>query len=139
MSRNVNCKTILGPNGIMPKYMTAEAACADVALPSDTFIGPGARDKIPLDIAFDIPKGFQIKMSPRSSLLIKYGLFSPESTIDADYKDIVHWPVVNMTNETIELKKGTRIAQIELVPAYNCVGWERINAERTGGFGSTGK
>lgn len=139
MSRNVNCKTFVEPGGFMPKYMTAGAACADVALPVDLFIGAKGKAKVPLNISFDIPKGFQIKMTPRSSLLVKYGLMSPESIIDADYKGIVHWPVVNLSDEPVKLECGTRVAQIELVPAYNCVSWERENKIRgEGGFGSTG-
>ena len=72
-------------------------------------------------------------------MLIKKGLIQPVSIIDSDYSgQHVHIPFVNITDEPVELDKGERVAQIECVPAYDCVDWSRIEKERDGGFGSTG-
>lgn len=138
---NVRCKClILGKYGINPVYKTKEAACADVALPERLVMKPGEIKMIGLQIGFEIPNGFKIVMYPRSSLMIKYGLVQPTSIIDSDYSGMeVHVPLYNTSNRRIELPAGTRVAQIECVPVCDCVDWKHESAERTGGFGSTGK
>ena len=130
--------------------MTKGAACADMFLPADVTIPPmdtskSLKDniiKIPLGVAFDIPSGFKIVMYPRSSLLIKRGLIQPVSIIDEDYHGNVHAPLVNITNEPIELKAGERLVQIELqlvMPKGIC-DWDTVESERDqNGFGGTGK
>ena len=130
--------------------MTKGAACADMFLPADVTIPPmdiskSLKDnivKVPLDVSFDIPSGFKIVMYPRSSLLIKRGLIQPVSIIDEDYHGNVHAPLVNITNEPIELKAGERLVQIELqlaMPKGIC-DWDTVESERDqNGFGGTGK
>ena len=130
--------------------MTKGAACADMFLPADVTIPPmdiskSLKDniiKVPLDVSFDIPSGFKIVMYPRSSLLIKRGLIQPVSIIDEDYHGKVHAPLVNITNEPIELKAGERLVQIELqlaMPKGIC-DWDTVESERDqNGFGGTGK
>ena len=141
----IYCKPIIftdehGYTGKVPVYKTKEAACADVALPHAVNINPGEVVKIDLLIGFDIPAGKKIVMYPRSSLLVKYGLMSPTSIIDADYRgQHVHWPVINLGKEPIVLDTGTRVAQIEVCNAEQAADWERECNERTGGFGSTGE
>lgn len=126
--------------GINPIYSTKEAACADVAIPNDVAITGHTALKIDLWVGFMIPKGHKIVMYPRSSLLFKHGLMQPVSIIDSDYSmQHVHVPVYNLTNSTVFLKAGTRIAQIECVPAYDCATWQHSDKVRgEGGFGSTG-
>jgi len=126
--------------GINPEYQTKEAACADVALPYGQDLEPGKAYKLDLWIGFEIPKGWKVLMYPRSSLLVKKGLFSPVSVIDQDYSgQHVHWPVLNVSSNTVRIEKGERVAQVECVPAYDNEEWPRKNEARTGGFGSTGK
>ena len=141
---------LLSERAKMPCFMTKGAACADMFLPADVTIPPmnmskNLKDniiKIPLDIAFDIPSGFKIVMYPRSSLLIKRGIIQPVSIIDEDYHGNVHAPLVNITNEPIELKAGERLVQIELqlaMPKGIC-DWDTVESERDqNGFGGTGK
>lgn len=143
--QGLTCETILhvtndgSENGIKPVYQTKKAACADVCCPSECVIPPHSSYKIDLLVSFNIPDGFKIVMYPRSSLLIKKGLMQPVSIIDADYHGHVHVPLFNLNDATVIIDRGERIAQIELVPAYECIDWPRKQEERTGGFGSTGK
>ena len=141
---------LLSVTAKMPCFMTKGAACADMFLPADVTIPPmdinkSLKDnivKVPLDVSFDIPSGFKIVMYPRSSLLIKRGLIQPVSIIDEDYHGNVHAPLVNITNEPIELKAGERLVQIELqlaMPKGIC-DWDAVESERDqNGFGGTGK
>lgn len=141
---------LLSEKAKMPCFMTKGAACADMFLSADVTIPPmdtskSLKDniiKVPLDVTFDIPSGFKIVMYPRSSLLIKRGIIQPVSIIDEDYHGNVHAPLVNITNEPIELKAGERLVQIELqlaMPKGIC-DWDTVESERDqNGFGGTGK
>lgn len=143
--KELTCETILhvtdndSENGVKPVYQTKEAACADVCSPSECIIPPHSSYRIDLLVSFNIPEGHKIVMYPRSSLLINKGLIQPVSIIDADYHGHVHVPLFNLTDTAVTIERGERIAQIELVPVYNCKDWPRKQEERTGGFGSTGK
>lgn len=132
-----------GNMGIEPVFKTKGAACADVAIPSRTPILAHSTAKIDLLISFDIPEGYKVVMYPRSSLLVKLGIMQPVSIIDSDYKGHVHVPLHNLTNSTIFLEQGERVAQIECVPAPGADIFENVaveNAERDqNGFGGTGR
>lgn len=144
MTNNVKCPAMqhsLNEHvGIVPVYQTTGAACADVELPTDITVPARTAVKVDLLLSFDIPEGYKIVMYPRSSLLIKHSLIQPTSVIDSDYKGNVHVPLYNPTDADIHLPKGTRVAQIECVPAYSTVHWLRKCTIRgNGGFGSTDK
>ena len=134
------CKPIiLGPNGKAPVYKTKQAACADVCLPEDITIEPGKVACPGLQLGFDIPADCKIIMYPRSSLLIKFGIIQPTSVIDAAYSGMeIHVPLYNTTDKPVTLKKGDRVAQIELQKYTRVLDWDFESTERTGGFGSTG-
>ena len=115
-----------GNKGVPPIYATKSAACADVACPCDIEIPPHKSYLVDLLLQLEIPNGMKVVMYPRSSLLIKKGLISPTSIIDPDYRDNIHVPLFNMTDSP------------EAVPRYHTVDWFQNNAQRNGGFGSTG-
>lgn len=125
-----------GTTGILPKYMTEFAACADVALPKTIVIQPHSYMKIPTYLHFDIANGYKVVMYPRSSTLGK-GLIIPVSIIDSDYRGMVHVPVYNFTDNPVTIEAGERVSQIELQPATDVKTIERKYVQREGGFGST--
>jgi dUTP pyrophosphatase len=64
-------------------------------------------------------------------------------TVDADYRDNVGILIDNLSDETIVIKAGDRIAQFVLHPVYRFKGVatedvNQIGENRGGGFGSTG-
>lgn len=129
-----------GNVGRWPTYQTAEAAAADVAVPTLVVIPPHKTVKVDLLLSFGIEKGYQIMMFPRSSLLVKKGIMQPVSIIDSDYTGHVHVPLHNLTDEPVYLEKGERVAQIQVMPVYNCTSFEHLNKERgQEGFGTTGE
>lgn len=133
-----NCRCILD-GGYTPIYKTLGAACADLAVPERVLIPPRTVVKIDLKISFEIPEGYKIIMYPRSSLLIKKSLMQPVSIIDSDYTGHVHVPLYNLSDDAVALEKGERVAQIECVPAYDCIAWNHEISERDqNGFGGTG-
>lgn len=141
--RFVSCPVIMFEGGIMPVYKTKKAACADLAVPEKVVIPSHKSVVIGLKIGFEIPDGMKIVMYPRSSLLVKRGLFQPTSIIEPDYNgQEVHAPLFNMTDEDVVLEAGARVCQIECVPRYDCKSWDHEYTERNtvnGGFGSTGE
>lgn len=134
-------RKIVKQKGIMPVYKTAGAAAADCAIPEEVTVQPHKTMLIDLYIGFEIPKGYCIKMYPRSSLLVKRGLMQPVTIIDQDFSgNKVHALVYNITDEPVVLEKGERICQIMLEPTYDVIDWVHEKNERDKkGFGGTGR
>lgn len=127
--------------GIRPVYKTAGAAAADLAVPERVEIKPHETVKICLNIGFEIPKGYCVKLYPRSSLLVKRGLIQPVSIIDQDYSgQKVHAPLHNLTDSTVVLEAGERVCQAMLEPYFDVVDWDHEQNERDpAGFGGSGR
>ena len=108
-------------------------------------IYPGERVFIPTGIKFDIPKGFSVRIHPRSSVAIKRGLSNPnyEGVIDSDYFKECHIVLENNSNIIEVIYDGDRVFQAEMVPVlkYKLAVTTEEPEQRTnrvGGFGSTG-
>jgi dUTP pyrophosphatase len=133
----------------LPKQQTAGAAGLDLraALPADETltIGPGRRAMVPCGFAIALPQGFEAQVRPRSGLAAKYGVtvLNSPGTIDADYRGEVKVILINFGEETFEIRRGDRIAQMVVAPV-DAVGFtvkETLDeTERgSGGHGSTGR
>ncbi len=152
----------------IPKFSTTEAACFDIAFQiagkhsytgynamnkrierptpkGEVYVGAGERIMVPTGLKFDIPKGYSVRIHPRSGLSLKSGLIlaNSEGVIDSDYTDEVFVLIWNISDVGISLRNGDRIAQGELVPVLN---YDLVAADdepkkkgnRKGGMGSTG-
>lgn len=128
----------------LPEYKTAGAAGMDLYARVDTEVPAKSVGYIPLNIALEVPAGFWVLLSSRSSTH-KQGLM-PANGIgicDSDYKgdnDEYHFPVYNFTDQPVVVQKGQRIAQIIILP-YEKAELEVVSSlENTdrGGFGTTG-
>lgn len=133
----------------LPRQQTAGAAGLDLlaALPPDETltIGPGRRAMVPCGFAIALPQGFEAQVRPRSGLAAKYGVtvLNSPGTIDADYRGEVKVVLINLGEETFEIRRGDRIAQMVVAPV-SAVGFvieESLDeTERgSGGHGSTGR
>ena len=154
--------------GIMPKKATAGAAAYDLYIPEDVMLIPG-RQIINLGFSMEIPQGYAATIQPRSGFSSKgieveeyfdpFGGGADVSTvrvdgdvlrglIDADYRGNVGviLKINNIANYSDEfqqiLKKGTRIAQMQIVevPQAELIEVDELSdTDRgEGGFGSTG-
>ena len=131
-----------------PEYATAGAAGMDLmaAVPASEpmKILPRARAAVPTGLSFAIPQGFEGQVRPRSGLALKNGVtvLNAPGTIDSDYRGEVKVILVNTSDETFEITRGMRIAQI----VFACVEQLKLQEVDTldetvrgsGGFGSTG-
>lgn len=132
----------------LPKYGSVGAAAFDFyALTDLKFSGLKRKgNKIPLGLAFEIPKGYAMMIVPRSSIGLKTLLRQSNSIgiIDSDYRGEVSalYDYDGWLPRTV-FRKGDRIAQGFLVKLptviFKAVGNLSETKRGTGGFGSTGK
>ena len=142
----VDIKIIANKGAVVPCYKTAGAAGADVCalLGDKVVLKPGERTILPTGLFFEIPKGYEIQVRPRSGLAAKNGVtvLNTPGTIDSDYRGELKVILINLGDSDFEISSGDRIAQIVVAPVTlgNFIQVESISeTERgTGGFGSTG-
>ena len=134
----------LSPNAITPNYAHDGDAGMDVYSIIDFTLKPNHRATIPTGLSFELPKGFEIQVRPKSGIAIKKGvtLLNTPGTIDSGYRGELKVILINHSRENYEIKKGEKIAQIVLAK-YEEARIEEVNelsetARSNGGFGSTG-
>ena len=129
----------------LPEYAYPGDAGLDLVTAVNIIIEPGERTLIPTGIALAIPEGYAGFVQPRSGLALKQGLtiVNTPGLIDSHYRGEIKIIVLNTDmHNTIELKRGQRIAQlvIQAVPLVEIVECDELDTtERSaGGFGSSG-
>ncbi len=130
----------------LPEYKTELSAGMDLHanLSESIFLKPLERKLVPTGLIIALPKGLEAQVRPRSGLAFKNGItvLNSPGTIDADYRGEIGVILVNLSQETFEIKDGERVAQLVIARHENIV-WELTTSlnetERgSGGFGSTG-
>ena len=113
----------------------------------ESFVVVPARHRaiIPTGIIFDIPKGYSVRLHPRSGLSIKHAFIvaNCEGVIDSDYFHEIKALMVNNSDVDIHIYHGDRICQAELVRVEAHTIEEtpikpQQRTDRVGGLGSTG-
>jgi dUTP pyrophosphatase len=135
-----------GADLALPSYESAQAAGMDLraAVGETLELGPGKWALVPTGIAIALPAGFEAQIRPRSGLALKHGItcLNTPGTIDADYRGEVGVILINHGEETFEISRGERIAQMVIAPVTQGVWQEVDNLDETGrgagGFGSSG-
>lgn len=131
----------------LPKYQTNQAAAVDLTANLDKPIVLKSLERalVPTGLFVALPRGYEAQIRPRSGLAIKHGisLINAPGTIDADYRGEIGIIVVNLSNESFEIKDGERIAQM-VIAKHEVAEWNEVEVldqtERgEGGFGHTGK
>jgi len=110
-------------------------------------IKPMERKLIPTGLYFEVPRGYELQVRPRSGLALKNGLtvLNTPGTVDSNYRGEVKIILINLSTENFEIQNGDRIAQGVISPVLDKV-WGELNKVSTlsdsnrknGGFGSTG-
>lgn len=130
----------------LPAYETTASAGMDVRANIDEPITllPFGRALVKTGLFLEIPAGFECQVRPRSGLALKKGLtvLNTPGTIDADYRGEVGVILINLSDQSIKIEDGERIAQLIFAPVVQAE-WEVTDAltesgRGTGGFGSTG-
>lgn len=153
--------------GIMPKKATEGAAAFDLYVPEDVVLKNG-RQIIDMKFSLELPHGYAATIQPRSGFSAKGleatkvfidGSFSADAEsgvrvdgdvirglVDEDYRGsvgvIVKASIKGHPYEKMVVKKGTRIAQMQIVevPQVELIEVEELSEtdRGEGGFGHTG-
>ena len=134
-------------DAIIPIYAKPGDAGADlVAAESVLLEAGGGRALISTGVAIAIPEGFAGFVQPRSGLALKHGItcLNTPGLIDSGYRGELKVLLINTDpNETFEVNKGERIAQLVIKRVEECdfqVVEELPDSERgETGFGSSGR
>ena len=139
-------KLVNKSNNDLPRYETKLSAGMDVRsfLESPIILKPFERKLVNTGLYFQLEKGYEIQVRPRSGLALKKGItvLNSPGTIDADYRGEIGVILINLSNDDFIINSGDRIAQL-VVSKH-----EQPNLEQTDsldstlrgekGFGSTG-
>ncbi len=129
----------------LPEYKTTGSVCFDLLARTDMEIAAKSVSLIPTNIIIETPPGYMFIVIPRSSTPKKKGLLIPHGigVIDQDYcgpDDEVLFQVYNFTENSVNVKKGERLAQGCFIPVVKVEFSEvkSISEKSRGGVGSTG-
>lgn len=92
---------------------------------------------IPTSMIFDLPKGHDMRVHPRSGVSFKQGLtlINCEGVIDEDYTQELFIPMINLSNRPSRIGQGMRLAQAEICAAR---WYETASSMGTSGYGVYG-
>lgn len=136
---------ILKKDFILPSYAHEADAGLDLYSTEDIILSPQERKIVGCGFSIAIPEGFLGAIAPRSGLAIEYGITVLNSwgVVDPSYRGEVSVILINLGNREVLLKKGSKIAQLIIVPYEKIellAGNEKLDSTDRGekGFGSTG-
>ena len=130
----------------LPAYATAGSSGMDVRadLGTPVELAPMQRMLIPTGLYLEIPDGYEVQIRPRSGLAVNHGLtcLNTPGTIDSDYRGEVKVILVNLSDRSVSIAPGDRIAQLVVQRVEKAV-WVPVqevsaSGRDVGGFGHTG-
>ena len=132
------------PDAALPAYAHPSDAGMDLRSVADVTIPRFGRALVPTGLVALLPPGYEIQVRPRSGLALKKGVtvLNSPGTIDAGYRGEIGVILANFGEESFEVKKGDKVAQLVLAPVTQAAVEETDVVDATdrgaGGFGSTG-
>lgn len=106
------------------------------------WIGPGESVDVPLGVRVQLPEGWWGLLTGRSSTLRRRGLLVAQGVIDQGYRGPLYAYVRNMTEETVRVRDGERLAQLIPLPLFpgtiELVEDLEDHARGSNGYGSSG-
>lgn len=139
---------VLHESATEPKYNYPSDSGFDLHSIEDMIIPPLSRKLAPTGLSFKIKDGFEIQVRPKSGLAWNDGLtvLNTPGTIDSGYNGEIKVILYNSTQNSMQIKKGQKIAQACICPVANgrWINLTKVDSlEETdrgeNGFGSTGK
>jgi hypothetical protein len=98
---------------LTPRRAHYNDAGIDIALSTDVDIRPGETLYVPAGVKLHLERDYCAMVMTRSSTF-KYGVQVVPTVIDAEYTGEISTIVTNISNETVHLKRGARLAQVVL-------------------------
>ena len=125
-----------------PEYVFDSDAGFDLKALETVSLFPYEQKTLRTGIAIEVPEGYVGIVRDRAGIVQKMNVHTVAGTFDSGYRGEVSIMLVNMNDETVEIEKGMRIAQIILVPVVKAKITEvkKLSETERGdrGFGSTG-
>jgi dUTP pyrophosphatase len=127
----------------LPKYHTEGSVGLDLHTAIAATLPAGGRRRLPTGLSIQLPAGYTAKVLPRSGISDKDGIVAVTSVIDWDYRGEISILVHNTSHDGRNIARGTRIAQLVIMPITRArlVEVEALEPTTRGeqGFGSTGE
>ncbi len=102
----------------------------DLRVPKDIFLKPGQSTVINLEYAFDMPKGIEAIVLPRSSTYKNYSitLLNSMAVMDDTYKgDSDYWRAIVKADKQCIIKANDRVFQFRFQPKMNANWWTKLS------------
>lgn len=138
-------------NAVIPKFAHPTDTGFDLFTVESVRIHPNQKSVIRTGLIFELPEGWGIQVRNKSGITMKgvpnllgnnADIVVYMGTIDQAYRGEVGIMVKNISNKTIAIPVGTKLAQGVLERVYQCTFEEVEEVSETdrgeGGFGSTG-
>ena len=138
-------------NAVMPRFAHSTDTGFDLFTVEDIKIYANQKTVVRTGLIFDLPKGYGIEVRNKSGITVKgvpnllgenADIIVYIGTIDQAYRGEVGIMVRNISDETIVIPAGTKLAQGILEKVHQCTFEEVEEVSETdrgeGGFGSTG-
>ena len=126
----------------LPKYETQGSVGFDFVVRQDTLISKKSYGRVPANVIVEVPKGYMLWITDRSSTLKKKGLLISEGVVDQDYcgeSDEILIQFYNPSESDVLVEQGERVAQGVFLqigaPEFEEV--DKMQNPSRGGFGST--
>ncbi len=110
-------------------------------------IKKGSREIIPTGLYFEVPRGYELQVRPRSGLAAKHGItvLNTPGTVDSNYRGEIKIILINLGEDDFVVENGDRISQGVISSVLDNV-WGELKSVKVlsdtnrqdSGFGSTG-
>ena len=131
----------LHSDAVVPRYAHPGDAGMDLYSVEDLVLKPKYRAKIKTGISIELPKGYVSLIWDKSGMGSK-GIKVLGGVLDSGYRGEYIIMLVNLSSESLEIKKGQKIAQLLIqkveTPKIEEVKELSETSRGLGGFGSTG-
>jgi len=103
---------------------------------------PGEQKKVGTGLIFEIPENHVGLIRDRAGIVTKMDVHTAAGTFDPGYRGEISIILINMSDETVSIEKGMRIAQMVIIPIIRpkIVKVDKLTETERGekSFGSTG-
>ena len=138
-------------NAVIPKFAHSTDTGFDLFTVENTSVHPNQKAIVRTGLIFEMPYGWGVQIRNKSGITMngvpnllngKDDIVVYIGTIDQAYRGEIGIMVKNVSNRTIVIPAGTKLAQGVLEKVYQCTFEEVSDVSETdrgqGGFGSTG-
>lgn len=145
--KKIKIKFINKSNNKNPDYAKEGDSGFDLRANENGSLKPLERKLVSTGLYFELPKGYELQIRPRSGLAYKNGItvLNSPGTVDTGYRGEIKVLLVNLSDENFNWEKGERIAQGVVSHRISTDYGKLIEVKEIsesergeGGFGSTG-